>query len=69
MPEVWGRGLYFDPEQPELIADAVERLVRDARLRAAVAQHARDHAAKRRGGGGGARETWRFLRTIAESGR
>ena len=46
MPEILGEsGVYFDPEQPEQIAAALEELLRDPSLRAHRAQAAYERAA------------------------
>ncbi|MBV9551133.1 MAG: glycosyltransferase family 4 protein [Alphaproteobacteria bacterium] len=61
MPEVLADGgVYFDPEIPETIADAVERLIRDGDLRQACATRARTLAEQYSWARCG-RETWAFL--------
>lgn len=61
MPEVLGdAGVYFDPEDPQVIADAVRTLVRDRETREAAARRAQELAGAfswRRC----ARETWGFV--------
>jgi glycosyltransferase involved in cell wall biosynthesis len=45
MPEILGEsGVYFDPEQPREIADAVRTLANDAGLRAECARRASERA-------------------------
>ena len=45
MPEVLGNaGIYFDPESPDQIADALTMLLKDHDLRAMLAQEAYDRA-------------------------
>ncbi len=62
MPEILGEaGSYFDPEQPESIAAAVERLLCDAAYRRAAAERARDLSATYSWSRCG-NETWAFLR-------
>lgn len=61
MPEILqDAGTYFDPEDPDSIADAVARLVADASLRGELARKAHERAAEyswQRC----ARETWSYL--------
>jgi glycosyltransferase involved in cell wall biosynthesis len=61
MPEVLGdAGVYFDPEDPQAIADAVRTLVRDREKRETAARRAQELAGAfswRRC----ARETWDFV--------
>lgn len=61
MPEVLGDGgIYFDPEEPDSIADAVERIIKDGALRKTIAQRAKklsDQYSWARC----ADETWSFL--------
>jgi glycosyltransferase involved in cell wall biosynthesis len=62
MPEVLqDGGVYFDPEDPESIARAVESIIVDADLRAAIARRAKERAANY-SWARCARETWTFLR-------
>lgn len=69
MPEVLrDGGVYFDPENPALIATAVERLLKDPALSASLARRAaelaNDFSWTRC-----AAETWAFLRSTLESVR
>jgi glycosyltransferase involved in cell wall biosynthesis len=68
MPEVLGdAGIYFDPEKPESIADAVRQLALDPRLRAEKAAAA-SNAALQYSWSRCARETFDFLsRVTAET--
>ncbi len=64
MPEVLGDGgLYFNPEDPETIADALEKIVKDDKLRRTIAKKAKDlsgqYSWERC-----ASETWSFLKSI-----
>jgi len=69
MPEVLGdAGLYFDPERPATIADALERLAWDPRLREQLAARAYERAA-RFSWDRCARETFAFLAEVATSWR
>lgn len=69
MPEVLADGgVYFDPEAPETIADAVERLIQDEDLRAACAARARALAEKFSWARCG-RETWAFLQDTYKGNR
>jgi glycosyltransferase involved in cell wall biosynthesis len=67
MPEVLADGgVYFDPESPDSISDAVERLLTDADLRASCAKRAKvlsDQYSWARCG----KETWEYL--LATIGR
>jgi glycosyltransferase involved in cell wall biosynthesis len=68
MPEVLGdAGVYFDPEKPESIADAVRRLALDPRLRAEKAAAA-SAAALKFSWSRCARETLDFLTEVAGAG-
>jgi glycosyltransferase involved in cell wall biosynthesis len=61
MPEVLaGGGVYFDPEDPQQIAAAIEHLLSDAGLRAAVIREAKERS-EQFSWGRCARETWSFL--------
>jgi glycosyltransferase involved in cell wall biosynthesis len=61
MPEVLEHGgVYFDPEQPQSIAQAVQGLVDDADLRQRVAARAKE-LSQRYSWQRCARETWAFL--------
>lgn len=65
MPEVLeGGGVYFDPEDPQQIAAAIERLLSDAGLRAAVVREAKERS-EQYSWARCARETWSFLRESA----
>ena len=64
MPSVLGdAGLYFDPEVPQSIAAAVERLYRDAELRRDLATRA-FHRARQYSWARCARETFAFLNAV-----
>lgn len=67
MPEVLGdAGVYFDPEQPEEIARAIEQLYRDASLRESLAAKAQKRARaftwERCG-----RETFEFIAAVGQA--
>jgi glycosyltransferase involved in cell wall biosynthesis len=65
MPEVLGdAGVYFDPESPDSIAKAIERLADDPALRGDVAQRA-IHRAQDYSWGRCARETFDFIAQVA----
>ncbi len=65
MPEVLEEGgVYFDPEDPNEIAAAVERLVMDAGLRSRVVRRAKERS-EQFSWARCARETWTFLRESA----
>jgi glycosyltransferase involved in cell wall biosynthesis len=67
MPEVLGEaGVYFDPEQPQQIADALGRLARDAALRARLAQAAW-LGAQAYSWGRCARDTFAFVAQVARA--
>lgn len=64
MPEVLGdAGTYFDPENPDSIAAAVERLARDPSLRAECARKA-SAAAQQYSWERCARETWGYISEV-----
>jgi len=66
MPEVLGdAGIYFDPEKPASIADAIRRFAVDPELRAEKAAAASD-AALQFSWSRCARETLDFLTKVAE---
>jgi glycosyltransferase involved in cell wall biosynthesis len=56
-------GVYFDPEDEESIASALEQLVHDASLRKKVSRNAQE-LAKAYSWQKCAAETWRFLHTV-----
>ena len=67
MPEVLGEaGVYFDPEQPQQIADALGQLARDAALRARLAQAAW-LGAQAYSWGRCARDTFAFVAQVARA--
>jgi glycosyltransferase involved in cell wall biosynthesis len=67
MPEVLGdAGVYFDPEQPQEIADALGRLAQDAALRARLAQSAW-LGAQAYSWGRCARDTFAFVAQVARA--
>jgi glycosyltransferase involved in cell wall biosynthesis len=67
MPELLGEsGVYFDPEQPNEIADAIRQLVQSAELRAKLAQSAYQKA-QLYSWDCCARETFEFLSQIARN--
>jgi glycosyltransferase involved in cell wall biosynthesis len=67
MPEVLrDGGVYFDPEDPESIAGAIETLIRDPGLRMSVATRAKGLSGEYSWARCGA-ETWQFLRVVSES--
>jgi glycosyltransferase involved in cell wall biosynthesis len=68
MPEVLGdAGVYFDPDSPHAIADALHRLALDDQLRLALAQRAwrqvQDYSWERC-----ARETFGFIAQVVQQG-
>jgi glycosyltransferase involved in cell wall biosynthesis len=66
MPEVLGpHGVYFDPESPTSIADALRRLLQDASLRQKLARGALG-AADTYSWAAMSRESWAFLTRVAE---
>jgi glycosyltransferase involved in cell wall biosynthesis len=68
MPELLGdSGVYFDPEQPDEIADAIRQLVHSAELRTKLAQSAYQKA-QLYSWDRCARETFEFLEHIAQEG-
>lgn len=61
MPEVLGDGgIYFDPEDPASIAEALEKVAADPELRAKIGERAR-HLAERYSWSRCSSETWAFL--------
>jgi glycosyltransferase involved in cell wall biosynthesis len=67
MPEVLqDGGVYFDPENADLIAAAVERLITNETLRVSVAKRAKTLSEKY-SWSRCASETWNFLRKVAEA--
>jgi glycosyltransferase involved in cell wall biosynthesis len=67
MPEVLrDGGVYFDPENPQAIAAAIEALIRDPELRMRVATRAKGLSGQYSWARCAA-ETWSFLRTVSES--
>lgn len=67
MPEVLqDGGVYFDPEDPASIAEAVERLVVDRPLRMRLAARARE-LSEQYSWSRCASETWAFLRRVADA--
>jgi glycosyltransferase involved in cell wall biosynthesis len=68
MPEVLcDGGVYFDPENPQSIAAAIETLIRDPELRMSVAKRAKGLSGQYSWTRCAA-ETWSFLRAVSESG-
>jgi glycosyltransferase involved in cell wall biosynthesis len=66
MPEVLADGgLYFDPENPEEIADALETLIQRPNLRATLAERAKNLSAQY-SWARCADETWKFVTAISE---
>jgi len=69
MPEVLGDGgIYFDPEDPRSIADAIEKILIDPEMRTSIARRARvlsDRYSWPRCGA----QTWEFLRTTVNGGK
>jgi len=66
MPEVLKNGgVYFDPENAESIADAVEQIIKDSSLRISIARQAKV-LSEQYSWARCAAETWEFLRTTAE---
>jgi glycosyltransferase involved in cell wall biosynthesis len=66
MPEVLrDGGVYFDPENSEDIARAIEVLIHDASLRVSVAQRAKELSRQYSWARCGA-ETWSFLKAVSE---
>ncbi|MBW2646228.1 MAG: glycosyltransferase family 4 protein [Deltaproteobacteria bacterium] len=69
MPEVLGNaGVYFDPEYPDQIADALTMLLKDHGLRARLAQEAYDRTGEY-SWKQCARETFSFLAEVAKTNR
>ena len=69
MPETLGEaGVYFDPEQPVSIADALRRLVPNAPLRARLAGSAYEKA-QGYSWGRCARDTFRFIANVAQESK
>jgi glycosyltransferase involved in cell wall biosynthesis len=67
MPQVLGEaGLYFDPLMPASMADAIDRLLQDADLRARLAEHAW-HRAQQFSWRQCADETFAFLARVVQS--
>jgi glycosyltransferase involved in cell wall biosynthesis len=67
MPEVLqDGGVYFNPENADSIATAIERLITDEALRISVAQRAKD-LSDQYSWARCAAETWTFLRKVAEA--
>ena len=67
MPEVLGDGgVYFDPEDPDSVATAIEELLVNHRARRAKARRASEIASQF-SWSRCANETWRFLRSTAEA--
>ena len=67
MPEVLGdAGVYFDPEQPDEIASAIERLYVDPALRASLASKAQERA-RRYSWERCAQETMKFIASVARA--
>ena len=67
MPEVLGdAGVYFDPEQPDEIASAIERLYVDPALRASLASKAQEQA-RRYSWERCAQETMKFIASVARA--
>lgn len=69
MPEVLGDGgVYFDPEQFGSIATAVESIIANAGLRAAIARRAKERS-EQYSWARCARETWTFLRASVQESK
>jgi glycosyltransferase involved in cell wall biosynthesis len=67
MPEVLrDGGVYFDPENPESIATAIETLIRDPELRMSVSKRAKGLSGQYSWTRCAA-ETWTFLKAVSES--
>lgn len=67
MPEVLrDGGVYFDPENPQSIAAAIETLIRDPELRMSVAKRAKGLSGQY-SWTRCASETWSFLKAVSES--
>jgi glycosyltransferase involved in cell wall biosynthesis len=70
MPEMLADGgVYFDPEDADSIADAIERVIQDPMLRATIAKHAQS-LSEQYSWSRCANETWAFIAdTCKRTGR